>query len=450
MHIGVIPFLNRHSGGAYQYSQTMLSVLSRLKRDGGKDEFMAFAYEPEHAEMKALAAEGWSVSSVAPPKPRIFDRLFGRGQWLSRIYWWYQDAFKKIPSPDSVRYRPEFAAWFRSFGVELMLYPFPTALSFESRIPYIMAVHDLQHRLQPEFPEVSADGEWGRREYLFRNGCRYATLLLVDSEVGKEDVLKFYGPYGIDADRIKVLPYLPAQHLPLHVSEKQRAQVRNRYQLPERYLFYPAQFWPHKNHLRIIEALGLLEGEYRLKIPVVFCGSDVGPVRQRTLEEVRSLSRRFGLEDRIFLFEYVPDEDMAGLYAEAVALVMPTFFGPTNIPVLEAWSFGCPVLTSDIRGIREQAGDAAVLVDPRSTEAIAEGIRRLWTDEALRRTLALRGRERLSAYSPGDYQKRLVEILEEAKARVHSQNTGGNYRGDRTRGGSDTRSDASSAIRNER
>jgi glycosyltransferase involved in cell wall biosynthesis len=111
---------------------------------------------------------------------------------------------------------------------------------------------------------------------------------------------------------------------------------------------------------------------------------------------------------------------MSVIYAEARALTMPTFFGPTNIPVLEAWGFGCPVLTSDIRGIREQVGDAGVLVDPLSVEAIAEGIYQLWTDEGLRRTLAERGRQRLASYTPDDYRKRLIDIIEEAKIRVYS------------------------------
>ena len=87
-----------------------------------------------------------------------------------------------------------------------------------------------------------------------------------------------------------------------------------------------------------------------------------------------STASDLGLESQIRYGGYVPDEDMSGLYAGAVALTMPTFFGPTNIPVLEAWAYGCPVLTSDIRGIREQVGDAGVLVDPRSIESIADGI----------------------------------------------------------------------------
>jgi len=282
----------------------------------------------------------------------------------------------------------------------------------------VMAIHDLQHRLQPEVPEISAKGEWERREYMFRNGARYATLLLADSEVGREDILNFYSPYGVTPDRVAVLPFLPASYLAMDVFESERQRVRMTHHLPERYLFYPAQFWPHKNHARIVHAMGLLKHRRRMTVPVVFCGSHTGEIRQSAFDEVRALSSKLGLEKEIHYLGYVPDEDMSALYAGAVGLVMPTFFGPTNIPILEAWAFGCPVLTSDIRGIREQVGDAAVLVNPRSVEAIADGIYRIWTDENLGRMLAERGRRRLASYTPQDYRQRLLEIIIEAKARV--------------------------------
>jgi glycosyltransferase involved in cell wall biosynthesis len=287
-----------------------------------------------------------------------------------------------------------------------------------------MAIHDLQHRLQPEFPEVSANGEWEWREYRYRNGTRCATLLLADSEVGKEDILNFYGPYGVTPDQVKILPFIPACYLATDVSQSERQRIRTLYRLPERYLFYPAQFWPHKNHARIVQALGLLKQEHGRKIPVVFSGTCTGEIREHTFREVMSLSSQLGLEKEIHYLGYVPDEDMSGIYAEAAALVMPTFFGPTNIPILEAWAFGCPVLTSDIRGVREQVQDAGILVDPRSAEAIADGIYQLWTDENLARSLADLGRQRLASYTPDDYRQRLVAILQEAKIRLSTQKPG--------------------------
>jgi glycosyltransferase involved in cell wall biosynthesis len=289
-------------------------------------------------------------------------------------------------------------------------------VAFETDIPYVMAIHDLQHRLQPEFPEVSAGGEWERREHLFRNGARYATLLLADSEVGKEDILNFYSRYGVTSDQVKVLPFLPACYLSPEISQEERNRVRSTHHLPERYLFYPAQFWPHKNHKRIVQALALLH-DRGVKVDVVFCGSYGGKIRSHAFKEVMTIASQAGIKGNIHYRGYVSDHDMSGLYAEAAGLVMPTFFGPTNIPVLEAWALGCPVLTSDIRGIREQVKDAGLLVDPRSVEAIADGMSRLWTDECLAKDLARRGRARLTTYTPEDYRSRLIAIMEEGKMR---------------------------------
>jgi glycosyltransferase involved in cell wall biosynthesis len=128
-----------------------------------------------------------------------------------------------------------------------------------------------------------------------------------------------------------------------------------------------------------------------------------------------------GIEGQVRTLGYVSDEDVAGLYAGAVALVMPTFFGPTNIPFLEAWSLDCPVLTSRIRGIVEQVGDAAVTVDPKSVEGIADGIRKLWTHEPLRQTLIAKGRSRVRSHNPRDFRRRLREIIDAATERIERE-----------------------------
>ena len=217
---------------------------------------------------------------------------------------------------------------------------------------------------------------------------------------------------------MKVVPFLPAGHLSPDVSDAERARVRHAYRLPERYMFYPAQFWPHKNHVRIVCALARLKEEQRSEIHLVLCGSHSGAIRKRTFHEVLALAHQLNVHQQVHYLGYLPDGDMSGLYAEATALVMPTFFGPTSIPILEAWLFSCPVLTSDIRGIREQVGDAAILVDPRSEEAIAEGMYRLWGNETLRKELGQRGRRRLSGYRQEDFCKRLGDIIQEANGRV--------------------------------
>jgi glycosyltransferase involved in cell wall biosynthesis len=431
MRIGILPNLNPSSGGIYQYSLTMLQILDQWRGDGCEDQFVLFTDEITHLTVATVTNRNdWAIKPLQRPSIvlNMLRRIIGEGPhrevWKglrSHMSGYSIQHKRALPDPDVVQYRPEAKRWFKNCGVDLMIYPAPTVLSFEAGIPYIMTIHDLQHRLQPEFPEVSANGEWERREYRYRNGSRCATLLLADSEVGKEDILNFYGPYGVTPDQVKVLPSLPACYLATNISQTERQQVRTIYRLPQRYLFYPAQFWPHKNHTRIVQALGLLKQEHGLKIPAVFCGSHTGKIRERTFRDVMSLSSKLGIEKQIHYLGYVADEDMSGLYAEAVALVMPTFFGPTNIPVAEAWAFGCPVLTSDIRGIREQVQQAGILADPRSVEAIADGIYRLWTDEKLGCSLANLGRQRLASYTPDDYRRRLVAIVQEAKTRICEQ-----------------------------
>ena len=131
---------------------------------------------------------------------------------------------------------------------------------------------------------------------------------------------------------------------------------------------------------------------------------------------------KLGVKKNIIHLGYVEDNDMSVLYHEAEALVMPTFFGPTNIPILEAWTFGCPVITSDIRGIREQAGDAAFLVNPRSVDSIANGIKEVWEDKNLRNELAKSGKKRLAIFDKDDYNKRLSDIINEAKDKINKIN----------------------------
>jgi glycosyltransferase involved in cell wall biosynthesis len=293
-----------------------------------------------------------------------------------------------------------------------MVYPAVHPFSFESGVPFVVAVHDLQHRLQPHFLEVSANGEWEHREYVFPHAIDRATLVLADSEVGREDIISLYGS---PEDRVKVLPFPPP--IAVDVSDDEARRVALKYELPDLYGFYPAQFWPHKNHARIVQAVAVAR-DRGVDITVAFAGSHTGGIREQCHAEVRRLVGELGLERQIRFLGYVPDQDVPPLYAGARALVMPTFFGPTNIPVLEAWQFGCAVLSSDIRGIREQVGDAGVLVDPGSVEHLAEGLVRLWTDDSLYADLVRSGSERVARYTFDDFADRLRAILDEAAQRL--------------------------------
>ncbi len=404
MRIGIHPALKRHDGGIYQYSVTVLRALHALS-DSSVHEFVVFSHTPDDPVLVALDHPAWTIRSFRPPwSPKSCVDL---------------NAECDLDAPLE---QPDMREWILECGVDLMLYPSPHRLSFESGIPFVMAIHDVQHLLQPEFPEVSAEGEWEKREYVYRNAARGVNRLIANSETGRNELLNGYGEFGLSSDRIAILPYPPPE-IGASQSVQCAAQAREKYSLPDRFLFYPAQFWPHKNHLGLIEALGLLRERHGLEIPLVLTGSASGKDRERHVAHLRERAGRLGVSDQIAFLGYVSDEDLLGLYACAEALVMPTFFGPTNIPVLEAWTMDCPVITSNIAGNDEQLGDAGILIDPRDFENIADGIRQLWMQPDLRKSLIAKGRERRLAYTASDFGRNLLSILDESQAGISSGRT---------------------------
>ena len=419
MRVGIYAQVRNSDGGVFRYTMTLLEMLRAVKSD---DEFLLLHRRKTDLPVDALVG-GNCVSArmhdtVTDKVRELGLRLAGAS--LARRAWYYAALTRPSSVVRSPMRNPRLdlarAQWYSKLGLDLVLYPVHSVLAFETQVPSIVTVHDLNHRVYTEFPEVRALGEFERREYYFRNACRSAFLLLVSSDTGRDEVLSFYADTGISTDRIVVFPMLPATTIRSPASEDECARVRQRYCLTGDYLFYPAQFWPHKNHLRLIHALYHLKHAVGLTPTLVLGGSHSGWLRRRTFVMAMQAARRLGVYQQIRYLGFIPDEDMSPLYGGAAGLVMPTFFGPTNIPVLEAFAMGCPVVTSDLSGIREQANGAAILVDPRSPEAIADGMRRVLVASEDRHALIRRGREVLCEYTPEDYRRILQLILEKAKA----------------------------------
>lgn len=286
---------------------------------------------------------------------------------------------------------------------DLWVCPNHDRYSFRAPIPALGTVHDLMHRYERRFPEVSADGEYESREFHFGETARWSKGVLVDSELGKQQLID---SFGIAAEKVFILPYIAPSYI-YDYDGGNNAAVRVKYDLPEKFFFYPAQFYRHKNHATLLDALARM----RIEHPDVRLAL-VGAKERNGYEDVRRRVQELGLHDSVQFLGYAPDADMAALYSTARALVMPTFFGPTNIPQLEAFALGCPVATSRIYGIPEQVGDAALLFDPSSVDEVLDVIVRLWTDDALCADLARRGRDHAANWGPPQFQARFRDIVE--------------------------------------
>lgn len=252
-----------------------------------------------------------------------------------------------------------------AMGCDLAYFVSPSPLPMSlQRLNYIITVWDLCHRDFPEFPEVRSFGELEARERMLRSVLPAAYAVIADSEQLAHRINRLY---GIDLQRVIAMPFSPA---PL-MHSKLRSDlivVLQKYQLRPGYFFYPSQLWAHKNHQRILQAAAILK-QQGVHVDLVFAGG--GGTAE--LPRLRDAVLQLGLRDSVRFLGFVPNEEMAALYDGSRAVVMPTYFGPTNLPPLEAWASRRPLIYS--MHLAEQAGDAAILVDPDDATSLANGMR---------------------------------------------------------------------------
>ena len=236
---------------------------------------------------------------------------------------------------------------------------------FSENYNFIYTLWDLCHRDFPEFPEVSLNNEFNSREYHLHALLPKAVHIFTESDLGKINAIK---RYAVDEDRISALPMIPSESSKLSTEwlEKNYLNIKEKYLLQHEYIFYPAQFWAHKNHIYILEALKILKEEFDIALCAVFSGSDQG-----NLPYIQSAAKRMKIDELVHCIGFVDNNEIPFLYQQAVALVMPTYFGPTNIPPLEASLYKCPILYSDLPGPNEQMKGKSLFIDLQDPKSLS-------------------------------------------------------------------------------
>jgi glycosyltransferase involved in cell wall biosynthesis len=290
----------------------------------------------------------------------------------------------------------------RREGIEFVLFLTPAQRPVE--IPYIANVWDIQHRLQPWFPELSYKGEWLSRETLFSAYLRQASYVITPNQAGMREISFFY---QIPPERIRLLMH-PSPEIPRMPSEGEVAAVLQKYKIAPGYLFYPAQFWAHKNHANLFLALQCLRDKYQMHFHLVLVGSDKG-----NRQHIQDLAQKLGINEQIHFLGFVPREDLIALYRAAFALVYVTLCGPENLPPLEAFVCGCPVIASNVSGAQEQLGDAALLVNGLNADEIAAAVKKVKDDPDLRKALVDKGALRAKKFTGPDFIKGVFSMLDE-------------------------------------
>ena len=300
-----------------------------------------------------------------------------------------------------------FEAFLLKEGIDLVYFISPSRFSLDlNQLNFIFTVWDLCHREQIEFPEIKTKGEFENRELRLNYACKRAISIIVDCEFSK---LNLYQKYNIELSRIKIIPFDPLIDIKDNrYSSNSLINTIDKYKIKSVYVFYPAQFWPHKNHIYILKSLLILEKKYDIIVSAVFSGGDKG-----NKQFIVDYARKLGIQDRVIFTGFISNIEIISHYKSSLALVMPSFFGPTNIPPIEAFNLGTPVIYPDLPGFSDQIGAAGLLVDIYDPNSLSECLFRLITNKNLRTDLTKKGYKVFERYKNFNRIKVLNKVLEE-------------------------------------
>jgi glycosyltransferase involved in cell wall biosynthesis len=228
-----------------------------------------------------------------------------------------------------------------------------TPLSFPLTTPYAMPIWDLQHRLQPYWPEVSQKGQWVIRESGYSQSIARATRLIVGTQTGAQELASLY---GVNSELIIIAPF------PVRLRRDMNKSKRD-----ANLIYYPAQFWPHKNHINLLLGFKLALDSTGRDLRLVLPGSDKG-----NLGFVMSFARKLGIIERVSFPGFISDSELLNLSERATLQVFPSYFGPDNLPPLEALASNCTVAVSNVSGAHDQFGNNVLYFDPDSPQQICD------------------------------------------------------------------------------
>jgi glycosyltransferase involved in cell wall biosynthesis len=363
--LGVVALAGPDNGGTYQYT---LSTLQALRHTTG---FAVTLYgNPDNPDFKAL---GFPITPFSETRKQQLRALAAYRLRMRQV-----DPFA---------------------SEDILLAPIYVLALLHTSRPFAYTLHDLQERYYPK--------NFTRLQRTWRHQIHHALLararrVICESRHVQTDIVRFF---RVAEGKVTVMPAPPQTQFLLAQGGEQLAAARARLKLPERFLFYPAQFWAHKNHLRLIEAFAGVAaevGDARLVL--------TGKPRDQYAAVMAAIEGS-GLSEKVMHLGFLETADLQSVYQLATALVMPSLFESVSIPIYEAFQVGTPVAASDILAIPEQVGDAALLFDPASVASIKQAMLTLLRDPQAASALGARGKARMSAMTPQRYGAELQGLL---------------------------------------
>lgn len=256
----------------------------------------------------------------------------------------------------------------------------------------IMTIHDVSHE---RYPEWFSKNYYRFYHFMMPRIGRKAHAVLTVSEFSKREIVD---TLSLDADKIHVVhsnvPFHQkpsAEEILNHIPDEQK----------ERYIIAVSSMDPRKNFVRLVEAFDKIDDK---SVKLYIIGMSFKAFNTPDLQKL--------IGENVYLPGYIPDEELQGMYQNALLSVYPSLYEGFGLPPLESMTFGCPVINSDIAALREVSEDAALYVDPYSVSDITNKLNILLKDAALRQELRVKGLSQIQKYS---WDKSAEQVLELAR-----------------------------------
>jgi glycosyltransferase involved in cell wall biosynthesis len=376
--IGILAFGDKYSGGIYQYTQSIIDALKEDKTNAyiifcnkDDDRFDNYALEVRKIDK--------SKSSLIKKFIKVLQLLF-----FIRRPWFFTknelDSFEDINM---------------FLSPTILAYP-----HFYMNKPFVFTLHDMQERYYPKFfSKYENILRWLNNRTLARS----ADKIICESNFVKNDIVEFTGVNGGKINIIQSPP--PEIFLNYKFEEAQFEVVKDKYRLPEKFIFYPAQCWFHKNHIKLVEAFKIVLNKQD-NVYLILTGS-----QQNNYSNLIQRIDELGLNDKVKHLGYIDYKDLPYFYKMSQFLIMPTLFESVSIPIYEAFSLAVAVCSSNVVALPEQVGDAGLIFNPNDVNDIAFKMLMYLNKEDFRKEKADLGFERVRGFNHQAYRAKLLKTL---------------------------------------
>ena len=270
----------------------------------------------------------------------------------------------------------------------------------------IVTIHDL---IFERFPETYNFDERYTHRWKMKRACKVADVVIAISKQTRDDLVNLY---GIKAEKIFTCYQSCNPIFEKQILEKEKAAVKKKYRLPDKYFLFVSSITKRKNLLAVCSAMILLKD--KTAIPLVVIGDG-----KKEKAEVKQLMKLNGMEDQLIFLNELPaakesrfttGEDFPAIYQQALALVYPSIFEGFGLPVLEALWSGLPVICSNTSSLPEVAGDAALYFAPDDFAMLATHIMNIASNDALVAALQAKGFRQAQKFTNEKYADDIMNI----------------------------------------